>query len=252
MDERSNRFFVWVWRINGLLLLALGALAVVGATALVFNIGLFWSRDRPEQQLAQVAGANLTAKGFRLGDFRRIAGTQFLYAQLAPPSEYIGSGSSGGLGTARNLLFFDTVTKTAHWLLPDNDQVIRSFSFLMDPPSVNCWSADGEPCKRDQKTVALLVEMEGAQAAATTDGSRTIALASPDGRYLTPIARSIGGLLGYHQPSADSVLVFYVSAGSARVLDAETGTRKVRSDALLAANEQRDAEPPLQRPANLR
>jgi len=243
MNERSNRFFMWVWRINGLLLLALGLLAVMGATALVFNIGLFWSRDRPEQHLAQVAGANLTAKGFRLGEFRRIAGTQFLYAQLAPPSEYIGSGSSGGLGTARNLLFFDTVTKKAHWFLPDNDQTIRSFSFLMDPPNVNCWNDDGEPCKRDQKAIALLVETEAPQTTAATGGSRTVALASQDGRDLTPIARSIGGLLGYHQPSADSVLVFYVSAGSARVLDAETATRKVRSDALLSSNEQDAAQP---------
>ena len=124
MNERSDRFFAWVWRINGLLLLALGLVAVVGAVALIFNIALFWSRDRPEQRLTQVAGANLTAQDLRLGDFRRIAGTQFLYARLAPPSEYIGSGSSGGLGTAHNLLFFDTVTKKAHWLLPDNDQTL--------------------------------------------------------------------------------------------------------------------------------
>jgi hypothetical protein len=64
-----------------------------------------------------------------------------------------------------------------------------------------------------------------------------VALASRDGRDLTPIARSIGGLLGYYQPSADSVLVFYVSAGSARVLDVETTTRKVRADSVLAAKE---------------
>lgn len=235
MDERADRFFAWVWRINGLLLLALGLVAVVGAAALVFNIGLFWSRDRPEQHLAQVAGADLRAQDLRLGNFRAIAGTPFLYARLGPPSEYIGSGSSGGLGAARNLLFFDTGTKEAHWLLPDNDRAIESFSFLMDPPNVSCAYDDGEACKRDQRAIALLLELQEAEVA---KGSlRTVALASPQGRDLTTIAKSAGGLLGYHQPSANSALVFYVSAGSARVIDVDPIARKVRSDVLLSATE---------------
>jgi hypothetical protein len=43
---------------------------------------------------------------------------------------------------------------------------------------------------------------------------------------------------------ADSVLVFYVSAGSARVADVEIAARKVRSDTLLSANDDA-AEPSL-------
>jgi hypothetical protein len=54
MSERSERFFAWLWRINGVLLLVLGLVAVVGAGALFFNIGLFWSRDRPEQRLTRL------------------------------------------------------------------------------------------------------------------------------------------------------------------------------------------------------
>ena len=38
-------------------------------------------------------------------------------------------------------------------------------------------------------------------------------------------------------PNKESVLVFYVSEGAARVLDADPGTRKVRSDALLEAEQ---------------
>jgi hypothetical protein len=140
-------------------------------------------------------------------------------------------------------LFFDVVTKQAHWLLPDNSHTIHSFSLLMDPPSVNCWRDDGEPCKRDQKAIALLVESGETQGAAADGRSRTVALASPDGRDLTPIARSIGGLLGYHQPDAESVLVFYVATGAARVLDVETVTRKVRSDTVLSVNENGAAQP---------
>jgi len=145
MNERPERFFTWVWRVNGLLLLVIGLVGVVGAVALVFNTALFWSRDRPAQRLTEVAGANLSEQNLPLGMFRSIAGSPFLYARLAPPSEYVGSGSSGGLGAAHNLLFFDTGTKKAHWLLPDNERIIRSYAFLLVPTSENGWSCRLHP-----------------------------------------------------------------------------------------------------------
>jgi hypothetical protein len=233
MSERSDRFFTWVWRVNGLLLLALAVLGVIGATALIFNTAVFFSRDRDDKQLTQVAGADLKAKDLRLGAFRTIAGTQLLYAPLAPPSEYIGSGSSGGLGSARNLLFFDTTTKKVHWLLPENDHTIESFSFLMDPPAFRHAYADGEADNRDQLALAILLQLKPPRADRVKTAARTLALASPAGRNLTEIAASTDGLLGYHQPAKETVLVFYVSAGAARVLDVDVVTRKVRSDTVL-------------------
>jgi hypothetical protein len=235
--DRSDRFFTWVWRVNGLVLLALGVVGLAGTIALIFNVGLFWSRDRPEQQLTQVAGADLGAKDLRLADFRPIAGTQFLYAALAPPSEYIGSGSSGGFGLAHNLLFFDMNSKKTHWLLPDNDQVIQSFSFFMDPPAAS-YTFDGEARKRDQVAIAILLELQRPRETTDATGeSRSLAIASAEGRALTSIAQSIGGLLGYHQSSTESAFVFYVSDGAARVLDVNPTTRKVRSDGLLSAQQ---------------
>lgn len=239
MSQRSNRVFAWVWRVNSLLLLVLGLVGVVGTVAIVFNVGLFWSRQRPEQQLTKVAGTNLGQEDLRLGNFREIAGTEFLYAELASPSKYIGSGSSGGLGSARNLLFFNVSTKRAHWLLPDNGQTIESFSFLMDPPGARYGYCDDEAQKRDQVAIAILLELRPAERSPDETVSRTLAIAPPDGRTLTTIAKATEGLLGHHQPSKESVLVFYVSGGAARVLDVDISTRKVRSDSLLEGEEGR-------------
>jgi hypothetical protein len=236
MPERADRFFTWVWRINGLVLLALGIAGLVGAMALAFNVALFWSRDRPDQQVTQVAGADLNAENLRLADFRTIAGTQFLYAVLAPPSEYIGSGSSGGLGLARNLLFFDMNSKKAHWLFPNNDQIVKSFFFLMDPPGSPYAYDDGEARKPEQVAVAILLELEPLpKKPSAHDHARSLAIATAEGRDLTSIAQPISGLLGYHQLSKESTFVFYVSDGAARVLDVDPTARKVNSDALLSA-----------------
>jgi hypothetical protein len=162
------------------MLLGLALAATVLALALAFNIGVFASPERPEEQLSEVAGAELTARGLRLADFRPIAGTRFIYAALASPSEYIGSSSSGGLGNAHNLLFFDTTSKKAHWLLPSNDQRIPSFSFLMDPPGTGYGYADGSAGEKDQVAIGFLVETESNEPASTRGvGSRNLAIASP-------------------------------------------------------------------------
>lgn len=231
--ERSDRFFVWVWRLNGLLLLVVALVVVVGGGALILNSALFWSRERPAQRLANVAGADLGAKKLRLGNFHPIAGTQLLYAELEAPSNYIGSGSIGSRGSARNLLFFDIGTKKAHWLLPDNNQTIESFAFLMDPPTARYMYNDGEAQTRKQVALAILLELQRDDPSTPDGASRRLAIAPPDGRTIALLADSTEGLLGYHQPGRDSVLVFYVSAGAARVLDADPGARKVRSNAPL-------------------
>ena len=98
MTGASERFFVWVWRLNGLALLGLAVAGLVSGLGLAINIALFASHERPDDKLTEVAGVNLRSQDLRLANFQEIAGTSFLFARLAGPSEYIGSGSSGGLG----------------------------------------------------------------------------------------------------------------------------------------------------------
>jgi hypothetical protein len=236
MTGRSDRFFAWIWRINGVLVLALAGLGVVLATTFAVGAARVSSHHDRERQLTSIAGADLGANDLRLGDFRTIAGTRFLYAELASRSSLakgIGSYSSDWRGAARNLLFFDVGTKKAHWLLPNNDQTIESFSFLMHPPTRRYTYSDGEADARDQAALAILVELQRPDPAVANRTTRSLAMATPDGRALVPIAASTEGLLGYHQPTRESVLVFYVAAGAARVLDADPATGQVRSDALL-------------------
>lgn len=234
VNNRWERFFLWLWRANGLLLFLLGVVGLAGACILVVNLIRLSSRDRPHQQLTRVAGTDLVAKDLRLAEFHAIAGTGYLYAQLATPAEYGGLSSGGASGTAHNLLFFDTSTRNAHWLLPGNDQTIPSFSFLMDPPRARHMYNDGEAAERGQVALAVLVEIKEQSSDSRSRRARTLAVASADGRGLTTVVNSIDGLLGYHQMGKDSVLVFYASDGAAKVLDLDPVARRVRSDELLS------------------
>ena len=217
MSDRWARVFDWIWRVNGLILLVLGALALAGALMLVTEMAGFASRDRPEEHLTQVAGTDLSTGDLRLDDFDEVTGTRYLHAELSARQEHIASGGSRDVGFAHNILFFDTRTKQAHWLLAENDQTLPSVSFVVDGS------------ERQRTALALLVEIQPQQ------GSRRLSIASPGGEGLTPIAESTDALLGYHLVDKGSLLVFYVSGGVARVVDLDPVARSVRSDSVLSA-----------------
>jgi hypothetical protein len=230
MDDRTSRFFKWVWRIDGLLLMAcaLGALAIIG---LVLGLEVFGPQRVPDA-LTEVAGQALEKSDLRLSGFQPISGTSFLYAPLEVRGEYgLRSGSSGyGYGEPRNLLFFDALSKRAHWLLESSDRTIHSYAFLTDPAD----SADDED-DDERHTIGLLLEIARDPASSERKASalRRVAVAAPDGRTIATIAETAQEVLGHHQPRTDTLLVFYVADGVARVLDVDPTTRTVRSDSVL-------------------
>jgi hypothetical protein len=231
MSGWVERLFVWVWRINGLLVLLGAGFALFAVAA----SNVFFFGNQGQAQVVQVAGADLKSEDLQLGGFRRIAGTKFMYAELnASAGKYIGSGS--GRSGARNILFFDTDGKKGHWLLPRNDQEIASYAFLMDPPDEKFMFSDGEPHKPNQVAEAILIELQPAGSAAGKSSHRLV-VASADGRRLKVIVDALDGKLGHQQMTSDSLLIFYVANGVAKVLDYDLKGEAIKSDTVLTAEE---------------
>jgi hypothetical protein len=108
----------------------------------------------------------------------------------------------------------------------------------MDPPGGRFAYDDGDAAQRKQVAIAFLAEIQESPPGGSADASsRSIAIASADGRELTSIARSTQGLLGYHHARKDALFVFYVSSGIAKVIELDPVTRKIRSDGPLTAKE---------------
>ena len=144
MSDRMERVFGWVWRVNGLLLLALAGAGLLGAAALAISLAVDSGRARASDRVTQVAGTDIAASELDLGSFQTVLGTRLLYAPLGERYAKIRSGY--GRGAARNLLFFDTATKRAHWLLPDNAAT--------DAPE------DEREKEKEAKLTKLLAELE--------------------------------------------------------------------------------------------
>ncbi len=241
MESRTDQLFKWIWRANGLALLVLSLAGVVALALLVANVGLFAARERPEENVTEVAGTRIESAALRFGDFDEIVGTAWLYAPLGTESDYIGSGSSGGVANTRNLLFFDTTTHRTHWLLKGNHEFIRTSSFLTTTPGCTHPGDDSEKCEASRVAIALLLQIESEPAAAkkTTglDGSRRIAIAAADGTDVRELVTGVDGLRGVHSIDGTRTLVFYAKAGAVRVLDIDPQTRTLRSDEKLSAQD---------------
>lgn len=237
MENRTEKIFKWIWRANGIALLVLSIGGLFALVFLVANIGIFASRERPENKITEIAGTSIDYKTLRFGDFREIKGTPYLYAPLGTQSEYIGSGSSEGVTNARNLLFFDTTTQKAHWLLNNNDDAIQSMAFLTNPPQCQYRGDTYSECEASRVAVALLLEIDPVlQIGKTLTSSRRIVIAAPDGTDMRDLATEADGLLGFHLLDGSKVIVFYSKAGTVRFMNIDPTKRTLCSDAILSAN----------------
>ncbi len=233
MATKTEQFFAWVWRANALILLAIAFAAIIAMGVIAYDIGIFANRDRPNAQVVEIAGTDLVTEELKLGSFSVIAGTDFLYAELAAPSKYIGSVSSGGLGTARNLLFFDTKSKKAHWLYEDTDNDIVSWRMVYNEPRKNMTD------EKESRLYAIGMILQVAEYTEEPDPGRprSLVLVSPDGKGVTTLVESIDSQLGQFHTDAETVLIFYVRDGAVNVLDVDPVSALVRSDSPLSVGD---------------
>lgn len=228
--KHVDAFFRWVWRITGLLLLLLvlyGAVSVVRSLSsrdleqAPDGAAIIGRLDRPDQHQAAL----------KLGSFEALPGTSVLYARLGSEEATVGSLSSSFVTTdMHNLLFFDTASRQAHWLLDDNRRTIAALSVISGRTPASAQGAE-----RESLALGLLLLTRTAQTHDRSEIPWDIRLASVDGRQLKTLASGIDTLLDHQLVDEHTLLVFYARHGEVHVLDVDPATHEVRSDRALPA-----------------
>jgi hypothetical protein len=123
---RAQRFFRYLWRINAVLI----AIAAAGIAVAVVMLTVSMIQDnirRREAAAASVIPGKPANKELSLGDLSPIEGTSLFRATLSSQHHGIEISSSGGSSPdVRNMLFIDTASGTATWLLPNDKEVITN------------------------------------------------------------------------------------------------------------------------------
>ena len=191
----SNRFFRVVWRINAIVILLAGLLAVGALAAVV--AGMAWDAAR-SSRAPNVADQINVAPGDALADaepdlvrasigqFENIAGSTSLRAAV-----HVAGGStdysSKGDASTRNYLYFDTATGTSHWLMPDNK---TEFLTERDFPE---HSGGADEARRPVLATLYQLRTQAPRGAARNDrhDQQTLAVSDPNGRHFRVLVDGI-------------------------------------------------------------
>lgn len=214
MDD--NRYFRFIWRINGIAIMCL-VLFVIGFGA--YNlIREMFSRDR-HAVITNVADDPRGEEKWTLGSPQEIDGTRFVYVplvsekknlQVSAPAlsksglhEYAGSYFS----PSRNLLFVDKSTRDMKWLFKDNGQLIADIDLL----------SAREEYEKNRKVDAILYRVidrdTNGDRQLTSEDLADIALSNPDGTNYKEVLPSVEHLIGTMNLDGKEVLVLHQSKG---------------------------------------
>ena len=170
----TRKFFSRIWRINAVLILLAGLLAVGLLCEAGFSLISSLTRTRHVDDVAINALGETKESSAELGSFEAITGSTVLRAPLTVRNSGP-LGSSYESGTTRNYLYFDPATRSTHWLCPSMDGVVLSSTAL---------PADdyGAPKSNAVVAVHVVVNKDSNNDERLTDSdSKQIAVSAPDG-----------------------------------------------------------------------
>jgi hypothetical protein len=217
--SETNPFFLWIFRIAGLLVL--GLLLVLA----YFVVTGWWeSRERRERRGEDVVKVEQKAPDGRtqrlalqFGNVEALPGTGRMLLPVESrdddDSGKFVSSSSYEQSHIRNLIFVDAGYGKARWLYPDNDQVIVDHALMRECPgnegAATAWSASdggdaadaaaaatappGTPCDEDTRGATRAVFLAVRHSDSNRDSeldekdAATFALVRPDGTGYTEL-----------------------------------------------------------------
>jgi hypothetical protein len=146
-----NRVERSIWRFNGIVIAAAGVMAIIVMVFVSYKIAREVFGRRSVSSVVNVVQERTHRESLSLSRFSRIQGSSLVAAQLEAEQEFQSSYYSKAGSSSRNYLFFDTSSKTSHWLLPTNSSLIlTNHEILEDTSKVN---------REERKIVALLYEV---------------------------------------------------------------------------------------------
>ena len=190
---KTTRFFRNLRRINSVLALIASVLAI--AVFVVFIIELMDFSHHDSEQVVHVnSKPEKPDKPPVLTSFNTVSGTSIMHADLTFGDRYSSSsfGKSRSYST-RNCLFLNSTTLQAHWLFPNNKQLIISSDELFIPTL--------KKPLHDSKyqTIAFFYQVINTDTSEdnqlTLDDTLTIAYSKPNGHGYTNVINGIDRLL---------------------------------------------------------
>ena len=129
----TNKFFKFLWRANAILIFfaAIGAIILL-FTAVSYVISDLFHEDTPPPAIETVDSVLAKDETIRIRLKTRFeAVDNFTYFDLKSGEDNYGKFSSGSSSQRRNIVVYDSDSKTSHWVFENLNQEIESFQELL-------------------------------------------------------------------------------------------------------------------------
>jgi len=123
---KSRRIFHYIWRINSVIILMGGLLAILSLSASAVYVILQATRTREVDSVINIANNEQVKAKTEIGTFTPIAGSEILQAPLYLIQDYDYRAGSKESSSIQNYIFFDPNQKRSYWLRPKSEGLFLS------------------------------------------------------------------------------------------------------------------------------
>ena len=203
MDE--NKFFKFIWRINGLLIFSIAALSLILLTFTLYHEFNRATGERNVHSVVNVDEEQEVENRWVFGQISTLQDTPYIILPLYSNQEYDQTYFSKSARSNRNYLYINTLTENKNWLYDHNRFLIS------DRETLKIKKVDSE---KDQKTpIAHLFQViendTNADGRLNTKDKLNIVLTHIDGTNRQNILSNIDDFLGHTLNDNNELVALY-------------------------------------------
>ncbi|HPG41848.1 MAG TPA: hypothetical protein PLP19_21525 [bacterium] len=208
MEE--NRFFKTIWRIDGILLLIVGLLAIIVLAYALFGVIGNSGASRDEQVYDTKQTDSKEAVHWQLGSLIPVEGSSAVMLPLETGDRYSESGYKDYGISAWNFLFIDSRNNKNHWLFDNNRNMILASDLLVEEN----YSASVNPVRAI--VYQLVTADSDGDGELTSYDRQSVGLSQPDGYNYREVVKDIDFVIGHRLVDKDNLLLVYQHGGKTR------------------------------------
>lgn len=205
MEE--SKFFKYVWRVNGLILLVAGILAIGVLAFAGYKIYSESTRDRNTRNIVNIQEESEIKEEWRLGRISETQGTPYVMVPLNSDQSYAQSYYSKSTSSARNYLFIDSKNNEQKWLFQNNKYLIADTDMLSehgyDKEERNIRAILYQIIKQDTDKDNRL----------TSKDLKTISISKPNGDGYKELIEGVDVFVGHRTVDENTLLIVFQKQG---------------------------------------
>jgi len=204
---KESKFFKFVWRLNGLILMIAGVLTIGVLVFAGYKIITDITRERNTHNIVNVQDEDDIKEKWQLGNMSDIEGGPWIMIPLNSNQSYAQSYYSKSSSSVRNYLFINSLNNEKHWLFNTNDYLIADTELL----------SENEYGSSERDILAILYKVIKSDSDSdnrlTNKDLQTISISLPNGMGYKEILNGVDNFIGKKIVDKKTLLILFQKEG---------------------------------------